>query len=213
MTAFAQADNRAVTEGWAQPDRLSRAAELASYAGAVSAVAFAIVTVRSSITEDGHAFRHAADYWYTGIGMIPAMLAPLVLVQALHRLQAPRDGRRGRTGATLLSLALGTYVVMGVAGLATGRASSFGPTYLLAALGSIIGLVTFVAGSWRLDLLPRRLLAAWIVGWLVGGPLAQSALPVVLAAVYVAIGITVRRRSSGQPARDLIESRRGDLGT
>lgn len=71
-------------------------ASAAAYVGAASAVAFTVVTLVATITPDGQHFEHAGDYWYTGIGMLPAMAAPLVLVQALHSLQG---GSRRAPGA------------------------------------------------------------------------------------------------------------------
>jgi hypothetical protein len=52
-----------------------------------------------------------------------------------------------------------------------------------------------VAGSWRIGLLPRWLPLLWIVAWIVGGPFAQGATPLLLAAVYVMIGVIVPRRA------------------
>jgi hypothetical protein len=176
------------------PGPALRRAEAAAYIGAISAIAFTIVTLVGTITPDGKHFQHAADYWYTGIGMLPAMAAPLVLVPALHTLQRGRDGRRGLAGVMLMCAGLTVFVVLGCYGLLISAATSLGPTYLLATLATVIGLPLFVAGSWRVGLLPRWLLIVWIVAWIVGGPFAQAATPLLLAAVYVMIGVIVPRR-------------------
>lgn len=170
-------------------------AQAAALVGALSAVAFTIVTLTSTITPDGRDFQRAGDYWYTGIGMIPAMASALVLVQALHAMQTPQDGRRGLVGAMLMSAGLAVHVVTGGLALIIGRASSFGPTYLLASAATIVGLVLFTAGSWHTGVLPPWMLCAWIVAWLVGGPFAQGPTPLLLAVVYVGIAILLRRRT------------------
>jgi hypothetical protein len=167
---------------------------VAAYAGAAAAVAFAVVTEVATVTPDGRPFIHAGDYWYTGIGMLPAMAAPLVMVLALHSLQGQRDGRLGRAGAGLSAAGLAVFIVMGCYGLLIGRATSLGPTYLLATLATVVGLALFAAGSWRVGVLPRWLLVLWVLAWLVGGPFAQGVTPLLLAAAYVLIGVMVARR-------------------
>jgi len=142
-----------------------------------------------TLTLDGQPFQNTGDYWYTGIGMIPAMAAPLVLVRALHSVQHGRDGRRGRAGATVMSAGLAVFVAMGILGLIIGQATSLGPTYLIATAATIIGIALFAAGSGHNGLLPRWLLAAWVAAWLVAGPLARGATPLLLAGVYILIGL------------------------
>ncbi|MGI8421271.1 MAG: hypothetical protein ACR2MU_03270 [Gaiellaceae bacterium] len=166
-----------------------RRAQVAAWLGAATAVAFTVVTLLATITEDGHPFRHAADYWYTGLGMLPAMGSALVLVLAIHSLQRRRDGRLGRVGTLVMSVGLVVFMAMGAYALVIGKATSLGPTYLLATLATFVGLTLFVAGSWGAGLLPRWLLIVWLVAWLIGGPFAQSATPLLLAAAFVTIAL------------------------
>lgn len=77
-------------------------------------------------------------------------------------------------------------MVTGGLALIIGRASSFGPTSLLASAATVVGLVLFAAGSWRTGVLSRWMLGAWIVAWLVGGPFAQGATPYSWQPVYAA---------------------------
>lgn len=166
-----------------------RRAQVAAWLGAATVVAFTAVTLLATITEDGHPFRHAADYWYTGLGMLPAMGSALVLVLAIHSLQRRRDGRLGRVGTLVMSVGLVVFMAMGAYALVIGKATSLGPTYLLATLATFVGLTLFVAGSWGVGLLPRWLLIVWLVAWLIGGPFAQSATPLLLAAAFVTIAL------------------------
>jgi hypothetical protein len=92
-----------------------------------------------------------------------------------------------------MTTGLAVFMAMGVYGLVTSRATSLGPTYVLATLATFIGLTFFAAGSWRVGLLPRWLLALWVAAWIIGGPFAQGATPLLLAAVYVLIGTLASR--------------------
>lgn len=178
-----------------RPGRARTVVEAAAHVGAITAVAFSAVTLVASVTPDGRPFTHAGDYWYTGIGMLPAMAAPLVLVLALHSYQSGEDGRLGRVGAILLAAGLAVFVAMGCYGLLIGRATSLGPTYLLATLATFVGIVLVAIGSWRVGVLPRWLLLYWVLAWIVGGPFAQGISPLLLAVAYVLIGVRVGHRS------------------
>ena len=181
----------------ARSGRARTVAQAAAYVGAIAAVAFTAVTLVASVTPDGHPFTHAGDYWYCRLVPFPAMAAPLVLVLALHSLQSGEDGRLGRVGAIVLTAGLAVFVAMGCYGLLIGRATSLGPTYLLATLATFVGIVLFAIGSWRVGVLPRWLLVLWVLAWIVGGPFAQGISPLVLAVVYVLIGVLVGRPSTG----------------
>ncbi len=170
-------------------------AQGAAWLGALSAVTFTAVTFAKR-TPDEHAFRHAADYWYTGIGMLPAMAAALLLVLALHILQNGRDGRLGRSGAALMSATMLVYITMGTYALVIGKATSFGPTYVLNGFASFLALALFTAGSRRSHILPRSLLAVWLIAWIIGGPFGQSVTPLALAGAYSAIATVLAKRGT-----------------
>lgn len=187
---------------------------VAAWLGAATAVAFTAVTLLATITNDGHPghpFRHAADYWYTALGMLPAMGSALVLVLAIHSLQRGRDGRLGRIGALVMSAGLVVFMAMGVYGLAIGKATSLGPTYVLATLATFVGLALFAAGSWRVGVLPRWLIAFWFVAWIIGGPFARNATPLLLAAAFVTIAVLLPKLADRIPAQENgVQHRRSD---
>ena len=65
---------------------------------------------------------------------------------------------------------------------------------MLGTVGTLLGTALFAAGSWRAGLLPRWLLAIWPIVWTIGSFAAVSAAPLLLAALYVAIILIIRRR-------------------
>jgi hypothetical protein len=161
-----------------------RWAQAALVIGAAGAVALAAMVLLVTTTDDGK-YQHTGDYFLTANG-IPCVLALLVLLPALRALQQRRDGRLGQAGIVLASLGGVALIVVLVHGLAAGVESSLGPTYVLGAVATIVGVLLFAAGSWRVRLLPRWLLILWVVAWTVG-----SMLPILgpggflLAAVYL----------------------------
>jgi hypothetical protein len=179
----------------ATPERTRAAvrwARAACLVGAAQVVPFTAIWIFAALTDDGP-FRHTADYWFTGIG-IPLVLAPIVLIAALRSLQQGRDGRLGLAGQVVATVSLLAFVPVLAYTVAVGEESSFGPTYVLATLVSIVGLALFVAGSFRAGLLPKRLLAAWLVAWIVGGTLGVEGGALLLGAVYLVIAAVLPRR-------------------
>lgn len=171
-----------------------RRAQLALYLGAAATVPFTAIMLFAALTPDGDPFRHAADYAYTALG-VPYMLAPLILLPAIHSLHQGRDGRLGRAGLVATGIGLVTFLPIFAYGLIIGKAVSLGPTYLLATLATFIGMTLFGIGSYRAGLLPRWILPLWVIAWVIGGPLALNGMPLVLAAVYLAMAAILPKRA------------------
>jgi len=171
-----------------------RRALIALYVGAAAAIALATILALVTTSSDDAKFHHIGDYFLTANG-IPYVLALLALLPALRELQERRDGRLGSVGTGFASV--GAVVLLGVFiyGLIAATGSSLGPTYVLASLATIIGVVLFAAGSWRAKLLPRWLVVAWPIAWAVGSMLPiLGPGPLLLAATYIAMAIVLPRR-------------------
>jgi len=180
-------------------DRSSaRAAALVALAlGTASSIAFALIGVlmkTTNTTNHDLTFHHAGDYWYTAIG-IPTAISSIVLLFAVRALQPAARPRLTRTGASLNAAALAVLAVMLAYSVATGAEARWGGTYVIATLATFIAHILFSAGSWRARLIPRPLLTAWPLVWLIGAFAAQGATPLLLAAFYVALGVFVARRT------------------
>jgi hypothetical protein len=176
-------------------------AQIALYVGAAAAVGLAAMLFVPTSADDGP-FHHVGDYALTALG-IPFLLAPAALLPALRTLQGRRDGWLGRAGIAAMSAGALVLVGMFVYGLIAATGSSLGPTYVLASVVTIVGLILFAIGSWRARLLPRWLLVAWPIAWTIGGTLPfWGPGPLLLAAAYVAIAVVLPRRvaAAGDPA-------------
>jgi len=180
---------RAAALGWARA---------ALVLGIASSIAFAAIAVFATTTSGGGKFQHAADYWYTACG-VPIALAEIVLLIALWTLQHGRPGRVALTGMILTVTALAVLTVQLTAAVVLGVEEQWGPTYVVATLVTFVGHGLFVAGSWRTGLLPRWLLGLWPVVWVIGSLAAQGATPLLLAALYAAMGVLLTRRA-GRPS-------------
>jgi len=161
--------------------------------GALWGIALTIVMLGFTTTDDGHPYKHTADYWLVGLG-IPLAVSAMVVVLTIHRLAAGRDGKRGRWGATIFVIPMLVFVAIFVDGLAQAESSSWGPTYLLCVAVSDIALGLLVSGLWRAELLPRWTLVLWFAGWFIGGPLSPPAGPLLLSGAYVALALQLRAR-------------------
>jgi hypothetical protein len=160
----------------------------------VCLLVFAYVgTFLTTITEGD--FRYTADYWYTGVGL-PISLAGIAIVLGLHRLQHGGDGRLGRIGLWMNTIALVEIFAQLTASLVTSSEVRWGPSYPICAALTFVGVALFAAGSWRAGLLPRWMLGLFPVVWLLGSFAAFGATPVVLAAFFVVLGLTLTRRVS-----------------
>lgn len=180
----------------ARSSALARA-QISLYAAAGAAVALGSIILFVPISTDDGSFHHIGDYFLTAVG-IPFVLAPAFLLPALRRLQNGRDGRLGLAG--VVAMTIGSVVLLGMFcyGLIAATGSSLGPTYVLASAVTIVGVILFAIGSSRARLLPRWLLVAWPVAWIVGGllPILPPG-PLLLAAVYVAMAVVLQRRQGG----------------
>lgn len=170
-------------------------AQLACAGGAASAVAEAgLLVLTTTNGGDERDFKHAADYWLTGVG-IPAALASLVLLVAVRHLQGGRDGRLGLAGVVINSLACLLLAAQMTVGLVAGSEVRWGPSYPLATAAAFVGLGLFAAGSWRVGPLPRWMLATWPVIWVIGSMAAVGATPLLLTAFYVGMAVVLSRRA------------------
>jgi hypothetical protein len=190
MTSFAETAARPAA---APRSRALLAAEAALWTGAATALAFTLVWFLAALTPgEGEAFRHAGDYWYTGLGL-PMVAVPLVLLPALRVVQGGRDGRLGLVGIAVTSVTCVVFLAVLTASLVEGREDSWGPTYVLATLASIVGVALFCAGSFRARVLPRWIFPLWAVAWTVGGTLGPKGSQLLVGAVYVALTVALRR--------------------
>lgn len=179
-----------------------RRARAALWLGAAAAVALAAIVLFVTTTSDEGPFHHAGDYALTATG-IPCMLALVTLLPALRTLQHGRDGRLGKAGIAIATAAAAVLTGIFVYGLAAATASSLGPTYVLASLGTILGVGLCAAGCWRTRLLPRWLVVLWVVAWVGGSmlPIAKAG-PFLLAVVYAAMALLLPQRiaRAGSPS-------------
>lgn len=173
-----------------------RWAQLALAVGAASSVAEAGLLVFATTNGgDERDFTHTADYWLTGVG-IPAALASLVLLIAVRQLQNRRDGRLGRVGLVINSISCLLLAAQMAAGVAAGSEVRWGPSYPLATAAAFIGLSLFAAGSWRVGLLSRWMLALWPVIWVIGSMAAVGPTPLLLTAFFTTMAILLTRRAN-----------------
>lgn len=176
------------------PDEESVRLARASVVLAVPALlVFAYVGTFLTTISGGGDFRYTADYWYTGVGM-PSALAGIGLAFAVHRLQHGADGRLGAVGVWLNAAALSVlFVQLGVSVL-VGSEVRWGPSYPVCTLLTFVGVALLAAGSWRTGVLPRWMLGAWPVIWVLGSFAAVGPTPVALAVFLVLLVITLTRR-------------------
>jgi hypothetical protein len=172
-------------------------AQLALLVATANSIALAVLGLAATLTPDGHHFRHAADYWYTGVGIV-GLPALLVFLTALRALEAGRDGRLGRAGLLLTSVSLATITGLLVYSVAAATTSGTGPLYPIAALASDIGMLLYCAGAYRARFLPRPIVVAWGAAWIIGGVLGPNWGPPLLVAVYITIWTMLRRTSENR---------------
>jgi hypothetical protein len=165
-------------------------AEIALLVAIAAGIPFALLGLLAALTPNDHHFRHAADYWYTGLG-IPYLVAPIVLLTALHSLHRGRDGRLGQLGLTMTAVALGTIVALLPYSLVAGTTAGTGPAYPIAALAADAGMLLFCIGALRARLLPRPLVTAWLIAWTLGGALGPAWGTPLLVLLYLAIALVL----------------------
>ena len=161
-------------------------------------VVLSVVMMFFTVTPEG-AFEHSADYWLTAPGPF-VTLAGVGLALAVHRLQHGADGRLGRVGVWVNTLALTELFAQLVASLVQGAEVRWGPAYPLCTLLTFVGLALLAAGSWRTGLLPRWMLGVWPLMWLLGSLASQGPTPLLLAAFLVGLGLTLTRQVRGRVA-------------
>lgn len=173
----------------------TRTAYLGLALGIAWSIPYAGILMFATQTPGMNPYEHAADYWLSG-GGIPAAIAPLLILSALHDLM-PDTGRQRRLwGLAIVWVSLLIFLALMVESVITGRDISWGPMYIVTTLTSSIGHGFFVAGSWHTGWLPRPLLAVWPVAWFVGVPAATAFTPLLLGVVYVLVGVALKRATA-----------------
>ncbi|HET8560246.1 MAG TPA: hypothetical protein VFL69_06970 [Marmoricola sp.] len=163
------------------------------------------LTMLFATTTDGTGatFQHAFDYVLT-IAALPQGVGLFLVTLGFHRLQRGRDGRLGTVGVWLYGLCMTELVIECMASVAVGAELIWGPLYPLCAFGLMIGLALLAAGSWRVGLLPRWMLAVWPPLGLVGSFLGVGPIPLVFVVFLVVLGVLLPQRVRSQalaPAR------------
>jgi hypothetical protein len=153
-------------------------------------------------------FRYTADYWYTGVGL-PITLAGIGIAIGVHRLQHGADGRLGTVGVWINTLALTELFAQLTASMIQSAEVRWGPLYPVCALLSFVGVTLLAAGSWRTGLLPRWLLGAWPVAWIIGSIGAVGPMPLALVVFLAVFGLILTQRVSARAGSSgLIRPRR-----
>jgi hypothetical protein len=141
----------------------------------------------------GGDFDRLADYVLTA-SALPQGLGLLLTTVGVHRLQRGRDGRLGTVGVWLYGVCVTELVIQCMASVAVGSELIWGPLYPVCAFGLMIGLALLAAGSWRVGLLPRWMLAVWPPLGLVGSFLGVGPIPLVFVAFLVILAVVLRQR-------------------
>jgi hypothetical protein len=149
-------------------------------------------------TSSGQHFDHTADYWLTASGL-PIAVGTAGTLLAVHWRQRGADGRLGAVGTWLGVLCMAELFVQLLASVLTSTEQQWGPSYILFTALAFTGHALLAAGSWRTRVLPRWVLGVWPLVWVLGSFAAVwGPFPVMLIALYVALGVLLSRRS---PAR------------
>jgi len=137
----------------------------------------------------------------------------LAATTMLHRRQDGKDGRLGKAGYAVASIALAAFIPCAIDSLATGNAQALSPVYILAILGSFAGLILFAIGSFRAaQVLPRWAGLLLPLAWLLGGPVGTASFrraTLILTAAYTVIALTLPDSGPESPHRDPLCCREG----
>lgn len=184
------AAGRVRTSGRGEVDGAQRTALAAMALGTIALVAYAgiaLLATRTADLQDGSAYQHAGDYWFTGIG-VPIGLASMVLLAAAYRMLGARANRLALAGVVVNTVSLAVLVVMLGYCVVIGHEAQWGPTYVVGTLGTFVGHALFSAGAWRSGLLPRWVLGLWPLVFVLGSFGAVLAPgPLLLVALYAVI--------------------------
>lgn len=142
---------------------------------------------------EGGTFRGTGDYLLT-VAALPQGLGLFLTVLGVHRLQRGRDGRLGSAGVWVYGLCMAELVAQCTASVVVGAELIWGPLYPICAFGLMLGLALLAAGSWKVGLLPRWMLGAWPPLGLVGSFLGVGPVPLLFAALLVAMAVVLPRR-------------------
>jgi hypothetical protein len=121
----------------------------------------------------------------------------------VHRLHHGRDGALGRVGAWVLGLCVAELVVQCLTSAAVGSELRWGPTYVLCAFGTFVGLALVAAGSWRVGLVPRWMLGLWPPLGLFGAFFGVGPVPFVFALFLVVFLVALSRSLAAKRDHDL----------
>jgi hypothetical protein len=176
--------------------RWLRLVQVSLAVGVVPLVVLAVVMMFFTTVSEGD-FRYTADYWLTASGL-PIALAGIGQTLGVHKLQHGADGRLGTIGVWVTTLALTELFVQLLVSVVVGAEVRWGPSYPACTLLVFVGVALLAAGSWRTGLLPKWMLGAWPVIFVLGSFAAQGPTPLLLVAFFVAFGLTLTRRIRGQ---------------
>jgi hypothetical protein len=176
--------------------RWLRLVQISLAVAVVPLVVLAVVMMFFTTVSEGD-FRYTADYWLTAPGL-PIALAGIGQTLGVHKLQHGADGRLGTIGVWVTTLALTELFVQLLVSVVVGAEVRWGPSYPACTLLVFVGVALLAAGSWRTGLLPKWMLGAWPVIFVLGSFAAQGPTPLLLVAFFVAFGLTLTRRIRGQ---------------
>jgi len=150
------------------------------------------LTMLTATTSDG-AFHHAADYVLTAAAL-PQGVGLFLGTLGFHRLQHGRDGGLGTMGVWIYGVCMTELVIECMASVVVGEELQWGPLYPTCAFGLMIGLALLAAGSWKVGLLPKWMLALWPPLGLVGSFLGIGPIPLVFVIFLIVLGVLLPRR-------------------
>jgi hypothetical protein len=178
------------TTGWLRLTRIGIAVAV------VGLVAMDLAMLFGDLNDGGEL--HDVSGYAGTAAALPQGVGLLMTVLGVHRLQRGRDGRLGRAGVWVYGLCMTELVIQCTASAVVGRELIWGPLYPLCAFGLMGGLALLAAGSWRVGLLPRWMLAAWPPLGLIGSFLGIGPIPLVFALFLVVLGPRLPGRLAAQ---------------
>lgn len=150
------------------------------------------ITLNFTTTSDRD-FHHTADYWLTAAAL-PWAVAGIGVALVVHRLHHGADGRLGRVGFWINTVALVELFAQCTASLIESSEVRWGPSYPIFTALSFFGVALIAAGAWRVGVLPRWMLGVWPLLWVLGSFAAFGPMPLVLLAFLGVLGVTVHQR-------------------